>query len=698
MSQPKMTTKTNTPTKSERAREILADIRSQDNGRAARTFDISTRDDAVNEEERTFEIALSSEEPYERWWGIEILDHSPGSIRMERITNGAPFLLNHNYRNADYHIGVIQKAWIGNDRVLRALVKLSSSDRAGEIFRDILDGIRTKVSVGYEIHHLVLEEVDVDTNKETLRCDDWEPLEGSLVSVPADDSVGVGRSVAGAPSGEKPKPKARGKTVMEGEEVTELSPEQKRELQREAAEAARKEEQERVRRIMALGSSYDCEELAIKHVQEGTPYDEFIERVLPEFREEQRKLEDEKKQQRGATVRDNQRAAGEGRGDGARTAIGPGTGNEGDDIGLSRDEIREYSITRALEGMITKNRDEAPFEFKVSDALSERRDNPARGLLVPREVQAAWAQRSVDRRFGRMRDQMGNGRAAMQLLERILARDIDTAGPGASLVGVEHRDDLYIDALRPFSIAMQLGVTMLPGLIQNQSIPKKTGVGGFSWIAEGGNAPLTDLNWGAVSLQPKTLAGGAAVTRRMLQQGLPAVEALIEQDLMEGEAEALDRAVFEGSGVGEEPTGVVNSNGVNLVTLATAGDPTWAEVTRGFWQSIAVSNAMRQQGMGWVFGHTTAANLMNQQKDPGSGRFLLENFDDPLLFPQMQSNQLSANRIILGYWPDVMVGQWGELDLVPDQATLAASGGLVIRLFRDADVTLRHGESFATNG
>jgi HK97 family phage major capsid protein len=112
---------------------------------------------SIDEKARTVRLSFASEDPYRRWWGVEILDCAPGSVRMVRFGRGA---------------------------------------FADEIFRDVIDGVRTKVSVGYRIHELVLEKETEDVS--TYRVTDWEPLEVSIVSVPADATVGVGRSTAQA--------------------------------------------------------------------------------------------------------------------------------------------------------------------------------------------------------------------------------------------------------------------------------------------------------------------------------------------------------------------------------------------------------------------------------------------------------------------------------------------------------------------
>ena len=157
----------------------------------ARSFDLARA--SIDEEARTVEIDFSSESAVERWFGSEILDHSPQSVRLGRMNNGAPLLLDHD---SGKQIGVVESARIEGGKG-RALVRFSRSDRGEEVFRDVVDGIRSKVSVGYRIHKLRMVEADKTTKKETYRAEDWEPFEVSIVSIPADDSVGV-RDLFGA--------------------------------------------------------------------------------------------------------------------------------------------------------------------------------------------------------------------------------------------------------------------------------------------------------------------------------------------------------------------------------------------------------------------------------------------------------------------------------------------------------------------
>ena len=156
---------------------------------AARAFGLTR--EAVNVEARTVELAFSSEEPYERWFGIEVLSHAKGAIRLARLQNRGAVLMDHNTRD---QIGVVESVELGTDRVARAVVRFGKSERAEEIFQDVQDGIRAHVSVGYMVHSWKVEEGKGDAPS-TYTALDWEPLEISIVSVPADPTVGIGRGL-----------------------------------------------------------------------------------------------------------------------------------------------------------------------------------------------------------------------------------------------------------------------------------------------------------------------------------------------------------------------------------------------------------------------------------------------------------------------------------------------------------------------
>lgn len=182
----------------------------------------------IDEEARTVWLSIASDQPYERWWGVEILDMNRKSIRDQRLKKGLPILVDHNSTDI---VGKAESYEFTNDGKLRLLARFGKSARAEEIWQDVLDGIRTDTSVGYVIHELVLEKQSNDIN--TYRVTDWEPLEGSLVSIPADPSVGVGRNHT------PPIPKENTMTEAEIRAAAEKQARETIEAEQRAAQAAR---------------------------------------------------------------------------------------------------------------------------------------------------------------------------------------------------------------------------------------------------------------------------------------------------------------------------------------------------------------------------------------------------------------------------------------------------------------------------
>ena len=135
-------------------------------------------------ETRTFTIPVSSDVPVQRWWGTEILDHADGAINMDRLRDGAPVLLDHDPTK---QIGVVEGATTDGKR-LQATIRFSRSALGEEVLQDIVDGIRKNVSIGYRIEDLV------ETEKDTFKATRWSPMEVTVTSVPADNTVGFGRS------------------------------------------------------------------------------------------------------------------------------------------------------------------------------------------------------------------------------------------------------------------------------------------------------------------------------------------------------------------------------------------------------------------------------------------------------------------------------------------------------------------------
>lgn len=241
--------------------------------RVERSFLVSRA--AIDESARTVELAFSSEEPYDRYWGREVLDHAKKSVRLGRLKAGGPLLCDHDARD---HVGVIESVRIDDDLVGRAVVRFGKSERAQEVWQDVVDGIRRNVSVGYVIHKAQLVETG-DASIDTYRVTDWEPYEVSLVSVPADASVGIGRAMDDSP------------VVPAAPETSATLPHQEKKMEQvtpavdQAAieQRAAQEAQRRVNDIFVIGedhAEFGGIELARAAIKDGTSVADFQRQLL----------------------------------------------------------------------------------------------------------------------------------------------------------------------------------------------------------------------------------------------------------------------------------------------------------------------------------------------------------------------------------------------------------------------------------
>ena len=303
-------------------------------GLYCRTVQLERSD--LQPETRSLSIAFSSETPVDRNFGAEILDHRPESVRLGRLNNSGPLLVNHDLGD---QVGVVESARIDPDKVGRAEIRFGKSERAEEIFRDVEDGIRTQISVGYAIHKME----QTGQNPPVSRVTDFEPYELSVVSSGADQSVGIGRDSEQTFETQIIKLETREKKMEEKIEVTE-------ELHN-AMQKARAEEIARVREIESYGREHKQPELAEQYIKDGKSAGEFAIEVLQRY---QQKPKDHA------------------------------------DIGLTPKETRKFSWMRLINHMAKpgdeKARREAEFEIDACIAAEKQQGRAARGYIIPMEV------------------------------------------------------------------------------------------------------------------------------------------------------------------------------------------------------------------------------------------------------------------------------------------------------------------------
>jgi len=248
--------------------------------------------------------------------------------------------------------------------------------------------------------------------------------------------------------------------------------------------------------------------------------------------------------------------------------------------------------------------------------------------------------------------------------------------------------------LRANALMGSLNARFLPGLTGDIDIPRLDAGATFGWVTEDADGALSDATLGTVAMAPKTVTGQVPISRRLLKQSSPSVEQMLMEDMARGAGLAIDLAAFSGTGASGQPTGVTVVAGTSTSTILAPGAPTWVELVE-FETDVAAANGLRGT-LAYVTTAPVNGNLKTTKKDAGSGIFLIEGGQANGYNVEV-STQLAANTIIFGNWEDVIIGLWGVLDVEPDKAAKAAAGGLVLRVFQDVDVGIRHAASFSKN-
>lgn len=592
---------------------------------------------AINEERRTVEISFSSEEPVDRWFGTEILDHAPGSVRLDRIKTGGPLLMDHCRED---QVGVVEDVGITSDRKGRAVVRFGKSSDAEEIYQDVLDGIRQNISVGYVIHKMEVE--DPDSSAPIYRAIDWEPLEISIVSVPADITVGVGRA-ADETAHETEiltrnhTPKKENITMSETVDVT-------------AHEAkGRQDEQSRARDILAIGERQKLPELARQFIDNGKSVDEFRSAVIE---------------------------AMEARGEITKVTTSA-------EIGLSKAETRQFSLIRAIHAMANpsdrKAQENAAFEFETSRAVADVLKRSPQGFFIPSEVQ--------------QRDLLVGG-----------------ATTGGNTKQTTVLGGSFIDQLRNKMMVARMGSTVLSGLVGDIAIPSQSAGATAYWVAENGAPTESQQTFGQVALAPKTVGAFTDISRKLLLQSSVDVENLVTRDLATTIALAIDLAALHGTAADNQPRGIAATSGIGSVAGGTTGAaPTLANLI-GLWSEVAQDNA-DLGSLGFLTNSKVIGKLMSTTRGTNLD-MIIRDFPAADGFTNINgarcgvSNQVSSSltkstsvgicsAIFYGNWSDLVIGQWGGVDVLVDPYTGGAAGTVRVRVLQDVDVAVRHAESFA---
>lgn len=581
----------------------------------------------VDEEARTATLAFSSEAPVERYWGIEILDHSTKSMRVGRLASGGPLLMDHDTRD---HVGVIESVQISADRVARAVVRFGRSARAEEVFRDVVDGIRRNVSVGYVIHEARLE--GEQNGVQSFRVTDWEPYEISLVAVPADASVGVGRSA---------------EPVISSLETT-MNTETPAPTADNSAAIGADQERKRSTEILAIAKQYagrGLDELAAKAIQSGMSVDQFRAAAMDKL------------------------------------ASAPKPTAE---IGMDQRELKRYSLLRALNYLANPSdaraRDAAAFEIECSQSAAQVRGKPAQGLLVPFDILSRSMQQrdlvvgtptaggnlvATDLLSGSfielLRNAMVIDRLGTQMLSGLVG---NIAIPGQS------------GAATAFWVTEGNAPTESQQTIKQVPMSPKT-VGAF-----------TDLSRRLI-LQSSIDAEG------MVQRDLATVLGLaIQAAAIRGGGTNEPVGILSTAGIGNVPGGANGAAPTwnHIVDLESEVSVANADIgSLAYLTNAKVRGRLKKT---YEDGPGSGIRVWQNGNTPLNGYAAGVTNAVPSNLTKGTANGV-ASAIIFGNFADLVIGMWGGLDLTVDPYSNSTSGTVRVVALQDVDVAVRNAVSFA---
>lgn len=599
---------------------------------------------SLNEEDRTIELSISSDAPYERYFGVEILDHRSECVDMERMTTGAPLLFNHD---RDAHLGRIISARLDGQKLI-VKAKFGNSELAKEKLADVRDGILKESSVGYRVLAMALEKKEEDLC--TYRVTKWMPYEGSLVTIPADVSVGVGRSDSENDIEiDVDIPQQKLDTDSQHKKMAdpitppvaapakiEITSAQREEIKQEALTADRKRQSEirDIEKVVRERQKVDCREAADKFISEGKSADEFRHHVLvTEFK---------------------------------AVPVQPNDGK----TGANKREIESFSVLKAIRDMASKGRLEG-LERELCDTAQKslhRELSDGQAFVIPAEVEERDAMRSLS-----MRAQSAG---------------VFTAG-GAT---VANELGALIEYLRNQTVLGRLGITMIPGLVGDVLFPVQTGGCSAYWLSETGAITDSEATFAQKAMTPHRLGASVPFTTQFIAQTSIGAEAFLRNELNTVLGLKKDLAGLEGSGNAGEPLGVKNTTGINA-TVTFGGAATWADVVE-FETGIAADNA-DIGSMKFALSAAAVGKWKTILKDSVAGAgYLISDSMTANGYKVERTNQISGSIAFFGVWSQLLHGMWAGREVIVDPYTLKKSGQVEITMNELCDFLVRQPLAF----
>ncbi|EHZ4942821.1 phage major capsid protein [Escherichia coli] len=633
-----------------------------------------------------FEIAFSSEQPYQRqFWDEqnqemvvldEILVHTPEAVDLSRLNNNAPLLFNHNFDN---HIGVVCNARIDADNVGRALVKFSKhGTMANDIRNKVIEGTMEKISVGYDI-----KEYHIDYAKGQLIVTKWAPYELSFVTVPADDTVGLNRSLNTITVN------LEAKRDMTKEQIEEIKNEEPAQVEETPVEENKELEVEETqeRQVEENKENENLEDGKDAEHPESVDDDSSTVRETEEVKEEREAapIEEEKIEEVAERSEEDEEEIRE-------IARELNIDDEELKRALANKEMTPEAFrTKALNNITNAQRNNE----QIKDSKMEKTfdlNNVIRSLVDGEALGANEAEFSAMAATATMQ----RGRAArggsvfVPTAAMRAAADGNTKATLTAVTDEKLLNDSYVAMLMPESVLGRLGVKVLSGLTSPTAIPKMTAssVESFGFVDENGAAPEGKAEFANVKMAPKTFAGGNPISRQSLKT-VPGIATLITDHINQAVRVKLEQLILSDKENARGPAGVIKQ-----LVDASRVEKKAAFSYKDFLKEIAklTDAGVPAQAIKFAMSGATAAELESTLKDNGVSGYIIEN-GKLAGYDVVTSGVIPVDHIVLGDFSAITIGEWGGLELDIDDTTYRAQSAIVPRIWVDLDYVVTQPEA-----
>ncbi|EBD1065836.1 phage major capsid protein [Salmonella enterica] len=633
-------------------------------------------------DDRIVELAFSSEAPYSRIYTDqngdpvelkEILVHDKDAVDLDVLNDKASLLFNHEFDN---HIGVVVpgSARIDEDGVGRALVKFSQVGQlANETYDKVKEGTMSKVSVGYTVL-----EGHADFSKGVYFVTKWQPYEISIVSVPADSSVGVGRSlntITDEPANNEENREVEVETeIKPEEEIRSEENKEQEELNNEESNSGTGDRSDRPETVeeekVTPEETRSEEENKNENSEElntDTQESDDERQNNTETGEEEKPVEVEKPFERSQEDTDEIRAIGK-------------------HLNISEDEIQraieDKEITvesfkqRALNN-ITESKTFAKGKNNMTDTIKTLENRfdlsvAMRSLAEGKALNGAEAEYSQE--MARKAAQRGRAQRGNSVFVPTSAL--------APVAGTEIRNDSFVELLMKKSVLGSLGVNVLSGLTAPIAVPRMSegALDAFGFVAENGVSQNSDVKFDNVPMSLHTFTGGVPVTRQAMLT-MPNIGALIAEHILKASRIKLEQAILSAGANANARDGIVKQ-------LTDAGLVTETALTyKAFLAEIAklTDAGVDEAAIKFAMRGALKADLASTLRDEGVSGYIIGENDKLANRPVHSSGVLEAGQILVGDFSAITIGEWEGLEIDLDDTTFRSQGAIVPRVWCDLD-------------